>query len=380
MTKKIDPNLIHRFRYVANKSFIIQHFSNNNGKNKWNIICSAMDWIDVAVEGLLHSKVKPPEFGHNSMASLNLMQYIVTVDILVESILQLYRVICGEKKYPLQKDKTIFKQTYISDDKYFKQIRAVFGTHPVNLTSVDGYSRESDERFYASWSSAGSFPGDDADFLAVLYSNKPGKEDTFFSIKIEDINNYAEKRYNLLSDLAKEIVNIQIRHTNLYKNRPIPSVSDPLEQLDILLKENVDRMGEGYGYSSEIKTIYSLLSVKLSTDDEQVQSIVEEYRVNLESKIARIKRGLEDMEIKSLGLWPKLAVGYEYEKIYNYLTNHQHQLGEQFFIKLIEKNWLPKYLINCTNFDEMLLVLNAFLYRAEKKGLTKYGYGLFPNP
>lgn len=45
--------LINEFREVVNKNnFTYFRYSNNRNKNQWNCICSAMDWITVAVEHL----------------------------------------------------------------------------------------------------------------------------------------------------------------------------------------------------------------------------------------------------------------------------------------------------------------------------------------
>jgi hypothetical protein len=377
MTITIDAKLITRFRDAVNRKPIFrQLFANSDGKNKWNIICSAMDWIDVAAEGLPLFKIESPNFGHNSLASLNLMQYIVTVDILIESIQQLYRVICGENTNPLSQDSTIFKQSSISDDIYFKHIRAVFGTHPVNLTSVDGYNKQNGERFYSSWS-AGKVAGSDADFNAVLYSNLPGKDDTFFGVKLDDVSKYAELRYNLLNDLINKVEVTLEEHLTLYRTKPIDSLTDPLKQLELLLKENNSRIGVRYGYSNEIPNIYDLLKVNITAVEGLDIDIIDEYKEFLLSLIPRIKLNLENMDIQLIEFWPKLGRGYEFRKIYEYLIeNHSNKMGEVYFQDLVEKKWLPTFLFECNNFDEKYFLLNAYLHRAEKNGITKFGYGL----
>lgn len=49
----MDEKLIDKFRDRVNKNYFVLHkYKNVNGKNKWNCICSAMDWISVSVHYL----------------------------------------------------------------------------------------------------------------------------------------------------------------------------------------------------------------------------------------------------------------------------------------------------------------------------------------
>ena len=44
----MDKEIIKRFRDEVNaQDLVLQMYRNYAGKNYWNIICSAMDWIDV---------------------------------------------------------------------------------------------------------------------------------------------------------------------------------------------------------------------------------------------------------------------------------------------------------------------------------------------
>lgn len=48
----MDSKLIDLFREKVNNNgadFVLHRYRNNNGKNQWSIICSAMDWISVVV-------------------------------------------------------------------------------------------------------------------------------------------------------------------------------------------------------------------------------------------------------------------------------------------------------------------------------------------
>ena len=54
----MDSKLIDLFREKVNNNgadLILHRYRNNNGKNQWSIICSAMDWISVDFHYLQNS-------------------------------------------------------------------------------------------------------------------------------------------------------------------------------------------------------------------------------------------------------------------------------------------------------------------------------------
>jgi hypothetical protein len=367
LTINLNDGLIEQFRIKVNEyKFFREKFRNVNGKNHWNVICSAMDWISVAVNGLPEINLKKPTgFGYNHLETLNLMQYIITIDILAESIIQLFRVIDGEKSYPLSGDHEIFKQSKLTDDKYFKHLRAVFSTHPVNLNSVDGVKKEDGERFYASWVSK---DGLDNDYFVLLYSNDPAKDQVNpLGINIVDLNLYAEKRYNLLGTLMNKVEHINTKHINSSRKRIIPTANDPIKQLEVLLIENEKRFGKDYGYSNGIHYLYSLLKVNTSplvnnTD----KDVINEYLDFLLSLIPQIIDGMQDMTIRSNWKVP-YKYGYEFEKIYTYFGDGVHPIGKHYFNELVEKGPLPSVLLTIEDIGLKQLVMDAFLHKESTK-------------
>lgn len=358
----MDGKLIHKFRDKVNEeNFFREKHRNINGKNYWNIICSAMDWITIAAKGLPNIKLNKKEIV-NHLETLNLMQYIITVDILAESIIQLYRVLDGENNYPLNESREIFNHESLNDDKYFKHIRAVFSTHPVNLSSLDGVIRDKNEKFFASWVS--SIPSFDYDYNVYLYSNNPNKDELHpFGLNMKLINSYAEKRYDLLNDLIDKVDLYNRKHINTCKETIIPTISDPIEQLEVLFEEDKQRFGTNYGYAEKIGYLYRMLKVDLSPikfDDFDL-SIVHEYRKHLISLIPEVKSYLQNMTLKNIGLvlcdWD-----YEFEKIYSYLADEAHPLGEAYLKALIQKGPLPMKLSLSNDFDLKQLILDSYLY------------------
>lgn len=207
MAINLDVKLIEDFRDKINKNqFFYKHYQDIDGKNKWNVICSAMDWVETTVGGLPQINLDFEEVPWLiPLQSLNLMQYIISIDLLVDSIKQLFRVLGGKNLYPLSKDKEIFNKLEISDDKYFKHIRAVFGTHPINLNTLDGVDDKSKKRYFASYSTKAMHKNEKKGYIVFLYSNSIMDGDIIFEVELEKINLYAEKRYHLLTQLMGKV-------------------------------------------------------------------------------------------------------------------------------------------------------------------------------
>ncbi|SMQ80664.1 hypothetical protein SAMN05444673_3971 [Bacillus sp. OV166] len=370
MSIKIDSELISLFRKEVYIGFFSEKFKNVKGKNHWNIICSAMDWITLAADGLPLINVDPKGFGYNHLDTLNLMQYIITIDVMVESINQLFRVIEGinkDKDLPLANDRTIFNQTKVSDYNYFKHIRAVFSTHPVNLTSLDGAPSNNGEKFYASWVAKNSLDGD---YYVYLYSNNPEKDELIpFDIKIRDLNLYAERRYKLLDILIDKIKTIKDKHINQYKQSPIHIFINPIEQLEVLYEENKKRFGYRYGYVEEINHIYIQLKISTtSISGTYFEGIISEYRSYLNSLIPIILYGLQNMvKDRYLLLDIMFWKGYEFEKIYQYFNDGVHQLGKEYLTELAKVKPFPAILATTEDIDLKRLIVDAFLHKEFKK-------------
>lgn len=372
---EIDSNLINQFRNEVNKGRIIySKLKNVGGKNKWNVLCSAMDWIDVATSGIPTIELNPKGFGVSHKETINLMQYIILIDVLYESIIQMYRVLGIEKEYPLENCKKIFNQSKISDDLYFKHIRAVFSTHPVNLTSLDGdkdNKPNKHERFFASYVARNGLndEGPPDDYYVSLYSNNPENDITrFFGIRMDQINEYLETRYSLLADLIDKVKSIKSQHLEEGLKKNIPSAENPIEQLDILLKENELRFDIGYGYTSEINYLRYLLSLEIDEYDfdDFYKNIIKDYQDFLTPGVNKIKEGLEKMDASNF-IFEDYSTGYEFAKIYDYLETGNNPVGQSYFEELISQGVLPESLWEETDLRLYTIVLDALLYHLINK-------------
>ena len=55
----LNEHLIKEFRDKANECIVFRNtYQNISGRNKWNVICSAMDWISVTARGIKYIEFK----------------------------------------------------------------------------------------------------------------------------------------------------------------------------------------------------------------------------------------------------------------------------------------------------------------------------------
>jgi len=364
MTIQLDAKLIDNFWDKFDECNILQDIlKDKDGKNLFNIICSATDWLRVAVDGLPKIDITPTPgvIGHNHFDTLQLMQYILTIDILAESMVQLFRVFDPNNDFPLKGDNTVFQQSSIDDDQYFKHIRAVFSTHPINLTSVDGIKKQDGERFYASF--VGSRGPVDHDFFAFLYSNNPEKgSDDYIGINILDLNAFAEKRYELLNKLISMIGSITDAHMATYSNKTIAWSNNPFEQLEILLEENKIRFGRFSGFAGDLVYVSRMINTDISSImGTDCENVVNEYKQFLVTKLPLIRIELQRMQVKHLINIQR--EGYEISKIYDYLYDQHSGMGEIFFKQLITDVPFPLNINSHVNKDLNQLILNSYIHK-----------------
>ena len=83
--------LARQFREKANQNaFLLAKYSNIDGKNLWNCICSAMDWIDVGVQYIEESQ---PSGSHSLRNCMEIYSFLAAIDITYEAIISLFWVL-----------------------------------------------------------------------------------------------------------------------------------------------------------------------------------------------------------------------------------------------------------------------------------------------
>lgn len=233
----MDNSLIKNFREEVNdRDLILQMYHDHDGKAWWNVICSAMDWIDVVIDEIDICKLsRGNNRGNNNRSSICFMMFITCVDVLWEAIQQLNRVFFNADNVSFSNDRSIFKHKLFpaTDNEYFKTIRACFAAHPINLNDKFSGTGEK-ERRYASWSGGGIGSGD---FSVILYSNRADKKSIPLDIYFDELIDFAQKRYNYLYTITAEICRQKNAYLDNWRNKKIPKSNNSLNQIEILIKE-----------------------------------------------------------------------------------------------------------------------------------------------
>lgn len=370
----LEPYLLEDFKQVIsdNENFLSLKYGNNDGKNKLNCVFSARDWIQVVVNGIPSINL---EHRNQDVLSLNMIQFIGAIDLLVESVQQIHRVLNNNKNYPLLKDNTTFKKS-ISDDEYFSHIRAAFGTHPVNLVSKNGI--KSEKRYFASWSSSSG----NGIFSVYLYSNDPNEKDEELTIDCKKLISYCQKRYEHLSKLIDIITKQATKSKNEQSKILITKKETPLEQLYVLREENKKRFGES-GYKYEIEELIDLFSAPKNFEFNT--EIVNNYLDKIRTCINEIFENLQFMNIVDLKMYPTpqynsvpnlRKFSYYIQKIYEHIVRkgiwHQSEMIPSFIEELKENKILPYFVTIDIDIRDLRLILNAMLFNNGAKLANDY--------
>ena len=275
---------------IGENDLILKIYRDRSGKNKWSIICSALDWIEVALSGIDTSTLSSK---NDHQASIKMMTFISCVDVMWEAIQQLHRVLFETDKIPFKQDCSVFKKS-VSDNEYFKIIRACFAAHPVNLRNVYP-DDEKGEHWYASWSGK-IFSRQD--FSVILYSNSSEREPRFFDVRFEEIYEFAEKRYQYLSDLMKRIDLIKNEYLESFRRIPIDIEDTDTESISVLIAENKKRLDcDCFDYElQKIRRVYQ-------TDYKETEKnnfAMNEYKRALKDELDELRSKLQKMEFGDL--------------------------------------------------------------------------------
>jgi hypothetical protein len=358
MKDKIDIELITKFRDKVNSNsyFVLQRYKNVNEKNQWNIICSCMDWISVAIRNLHDMKSNNTNI---DVLSMQTYLYISSIDIIFEAITQLHRVLACDNSIPFKNDNSFFQKNtpfeHMDDNTYFKHIRATFGAHPVNLNDKSG-------QWFASWPYKDSM--NEYDFQVRLYSNKINQDDITFGIKFSELNNFLNSRYSYLNDLIEMIDNQYDIYILEKKEQIINTDSNIIKQLEILLEEAKDRLNNDY-YVYAVIDLLKIFNTKLSSNN----SFEQKYKEDLKKVIDEIHKNLQTMKIVDLLtdniLYPDypLSLSYEMSKLLPILSHPTYDPLFDFYLKQINDKSNKEIVIykNDSN-NEIFLKVKILMY------------------
>lgn len=362
----LDIGLIQRFNGVVNDQwFALFKYRAFNDKNLWNCICSAMDWITVSVEhinGLTQEKM-------NYMGSIETYAFLASVDIIVEAVQQLHRVLLDTTAVLYKNDRDVFQENRFNqtDLEYFKTLRACFGAHPVNLDEPNSEKKENKRR-YASWSSTHKRNGT---AMVILYSNQVGGKDIILEMEFAQVMAFAEKYYGYLDELIKELGRQKQAWFEAKRNEIIPKPTSPIEHLELLKEEMLGRI-DNPCYESDIDE--ALLLLRTSVTAEKNKALVAKYQNALSALIDDIHTHLQNMDFSDcesaelLCLRPKGLPdgwGYWYSKISSSVLGGGYDpwYWEERIVEIFSPYFEPEY----DSYEELYLLVNAALFDLTEK-------------
>ncbi len=194
MLPVMTEDLIRQFRECVNHPARVEKLMQCE-RNKFSCICSAMDWISMAVESI-NFYPDVPSSGTCGQTVMDHILLLVRVGLIKEGIEQLHRAIfLTDKPYCNDEKRFDWGIDAMTDNDAFETIRARFGIHPMNQTKS-----ETGERLFSSW------PANDGDngWSVYLYSNQ-SKQPKVCSFPYGAIEQYAHARYEHLRDLKREL-------------------------------------------------------------------------------------------------------------------------------------------------------------------------------
>ncbi|WP_176502991.1 hypothetical protein [Cobetia sp. 5-11-6-3] len=308
MRNVVSDDKINNFRDLvnSNSSFVYQIYKDKGGKNLFNLVCSAMDWISVSIRHLENA----PEFDKNiDSKCMQVYSLISSIDLVFESIKQLHRVFIADNKDPFSGDKICFKDRLFADEddnNYFKTIRACFGAHPVNL-------KQDNSKRFASWPFPSHF--NTGDLSVHLYSRDVGKEDLTLNLNINELLKFLKIRYEYLDIIANRIEALFVEYQCRLSKEKIETKQDPLEQLYILRSESEGRLDNDY-YNGEINDLIMIFEADVT--DADLVPLADRYKQSLLPLIEEIKTNLQKMNISDLGADSKLRIRSGLDKVLQY--------------------------------------------------------------
>jgi len=358
----MDSELINKFRDKVNSNgFVLFKYRDIKGKDQWSCICSAMDWITVAMEYIADVKTGKRSYKQ----SIEMYAYISSIDVVWEAIQQLHRVLFQTDKVPFKNECECFFDKILEhdDNAYFKTIRASFGAHPVNLKG-----EKEGEKYFASWS--GAFLGED--YSVLLYSNIVGNGFRTLYLRIKELNKFLDTRYNYLNQLMDEIDRQYEEFKIGMKNTPIKRVDDICNQLSILKEESTNRL---HLYSTFIEQFNMIFNVQIT--NKKNEKMVSEYKESLKPLMSQLYKSLQNMDNNEMDYdilyqtSEKLPNGYGY--LVSKLTDYIYGVGYHptMWEDRLRESFKEHFIMEYSSYDELyVLIVSCINKLNQNEGLA----------
>lgn len=262
-----------------------------------------MDWITLVARNNMVPTVWSQDI---NVKSVQIYTYISTTDIIVEAVQQLHRVFFKTDKVPFSGEKKYFSNAPETqdDNRFFKQVRATFGAHPVDLKDHNG-------QWFASWP-YDHYQEKNYDIQLRLYSRDVGKEDISFGLNLAELTGFLESRYGYLDVLIQEI---EAQYRNFcaeLANVPILKVIQSIQDVELLRAESKKRLNLDY-YRWALEEISLLLSATTGNDLFLTEELA--YKKELLLLADEIRENLQLMTFGELAREGTLDLPYLYDKL-----------------------------------------------------------------
>lgn len=387
MIAELDGELTKKFRSFvnSNNSYVRIYSTQNKDANAWSKICSCMDWLDVAIEG-----IRKPVLDRNmNKSSLNFAHFLIDIDMIIESIENLWLAFSSVFKeineYRSDSNEIFnafeFGKPY-TDREYFKEVRAWFGIHAVNGNPRNLPNFEKSVRFFSSWSSSHA-PGE---YVLILYSNNQEAEEIYGGRKkvyVKDLVRLAEVYYFSLEKLMVELqksydVEINtLRSDEIFLNNELSE----LKQLKYLRKVSLERKITREFYEHDVARYLNFLEIDLSIYSQDDKKTILEYLGSLSPIIQKYKVLLEQIDIDEENIFELMNLKSNWYRENHYAASKALEKKENpelsctsdnFEIRLLIGAGLPEYIEELCGFEFSLLVYSYdyMFYKTEPSKTT----------
>lgn len=359
-------NTLEKFINGKNQDDIILVLDKNFEDDKWNVLCSVMHWFRTVETHLRSDKLLKKNLVDYNWGEVYL--FLSSVDIVIEGINDINKIAKNKENCRLfYGEKDIFKNSVKDDWEYFKNIRAIFGAHPTQLKDNKEYIVATYPTPYNSLKDRLEGNVKKWDYYTLLWKKEKNSilEQLEFGFSFEDIERYLDKCVNYLDVIYKDIIKMIKKYKENLGLKEIKKVEDPIQQLNILLKEDEERLNKRYKYIIDI--MKTLIETKISDVDNEKE--YDKYRKKLMSKTESIYnalqypnkfKNLEELEniIYAKEQYFTSISSYYYTKLNEYYNNEdmEYELIEYF------KNRIQPFNNNIKNIKELFCVVKAYNY------------------
>ena len=299
LREKINEINNFSFNKTANFQFPSDKKGSTKEGNAFNCICAALDRIDDLVEHINSLDLTQTKEG--TFALCDFLNYGQTLIDCIAIIGNVYGV-----KYESHNDCSCFHQRGDNekgnDEKYFKYLRSLCAVHPLATYAHSEYQGNQPEWCpYINIASSVAckmltslekgLKG--ADYMAKVYRNDM-EFSKYIPIKVKQLFKYLKKRYDFIYNIIQAIENYNQSQIESLKNKHIllPSESESYDAyLKNLENEIAIRCGE-----SEYKARTWRAIFRTHFDDEEIEKLFNEYKIELKRGIENIHDGLQSME------------------------------------------------------------------------------------